>query len=388
MLGAVTFAGQIPAFLLSPFTGLLVDRWDKRRLLLATQSLSMAQSLTLAALTFSGRISVAWLIALNAFEGVVNAFDMPCRHALVPALVEDESDLSNAIALNSSIFNAARVIGPSVGAVVIAAVGEGGCFLIDGVSFMAVLAGLYAMRIPPRPRRAPAAKGPLSELKEGWSYAYRSTPIRSIIMLMAVMSLFGASYGVMIPVFARKIFSGGPRALGFLMTSAGCGALLGAAYLASRRTVLGLGRMIPLGGALFGAAVIAFSLSRSLWLGSPLLLLAGAGLITMIASSNTIVQTIVEEDKRGRVMSLFLMAFLGAAPVGSILAGWLADRVGAPQTLGAFGLVCVAACAAFAAELPAIRAAIRPIYIRKGILPQVAEGLSEAAQLSTPPEER
>jgi MFS family permease len=388
MLGAVTFAGQVPAFLLSPFTGVMVDRWDKRRLLMVTQSLSMVQSLALAGLTLSGRISVGWLIGLNAFEGLVNAFDMPCRHAFVPAMVEDKADLSNAIALNSSMFNAARIVGPSVGAVVIAVAGEGVCFLMDGVSFMAVLAGLAAMRLPPLPQAPPAVKGPLAEIREGWAYAYRSTPIRSIIMLMGVMSLFGASYGVMIPVFAREVFHGGPRVLGFLMTSAGCGALLGAVYLASRRTVRGLGRVIPLGGATFGFAVVAFAASRSLWVASPMLVLAGAGLIVMVASSNTIIQTIVDDDKRGRVMGLFLMSYLGAAPVGSLLAGWLADWIGAPWTLAAFGLVCVAGCAAFAAELPAIRAAIRPIYIRKGIVPQVAEGLNEAAELGAPPEER
>ena len=387
LLGVVGFAGKFPAFLLAPVAGIFVDRWNKHRLILVTQSLQMLQSLSLAYLTFTGRINVPWLVALNVFEGFVNAFDMPARQAFLIEMVEKKEDLGNAIALNSSMVNAARLLGPSIGGILIAAAGEGWCFLIDGVSFLAVLGALAAMRVAARAPKPAHKEGALGELREGWRYVSGSRPIRSIILLLALVGLVGVPYTVLIPVFAGRILGGGPHTLGWLMTAAGGGALCGAVILASRKTVLGLGRWIPYAALLFGAALVGFSFSRTLWLSLPLVLLAGAGFMIQLASSNTIVQTITDDDKRGRVMSFFMMAFLGSAPFGSLFAGGLADRIGAPQTLRIGGVFCVLGGLWFLRELPQIREAIRPIYRRMGILPQLAAGVASAENLSVPPED-
>lgn len=386
LLGLVNFAGQFPAAVISPFAGIYIDRWDKHRLLLRTQTLSMLQSLALAALTLSGRITIPWLVWLNVIEGVINAFDMPCRQSFLVEMIDRKEDLGNAIALNSSLVNAARLLGPSIGGVVIASAGEGWCFLIDGVSFLAVLAALAAMRLAPRAldrRRHPPV---LEALREGWAYASGFAPIRSIMLLLSLVCLVGVPYTVLIPVFAAKILRGGPHTLGLLMTCSGCGALLAAVWLAARRSVRGLGGVIPAATAGFGAALIAFSFSRSLWLSCPLIVLAGAGFMIQLASSNTIIQTIVEDDKRGRVMSFFMLAFLGSAPFGSLFAGSFADRFGAPATLRVGGVCCLLGAAWFARGLPELRRLIRPIYQRMGIIPEIASAVETAEELQSPPE--
>ena len=387
MLGTVGFAGQFPAFLLGPVAGIFVDRWDRHRLLVVTQTLSMLQSFALAALVLSGRITLEWIVVLSVCQGLVNSFDMPARQAFLLTMIEHKEDLSNAIALNSSMVNLARLLGPSIAGVLIAFTGEGPCFFIDGVSYIGVIAGLLMMRIPRRDA-APARRGSaVRQFTDGFKYAFGFGPIRSIMLLLALVSLVGVPYSVLMPIFAKTVFQGGPRTLGLLMTSSGCGALLGALWLAQRKSVVGLGRVIPIATATFGAGLILFSFTHLVWLAIPCLVVAGFGFVVQMASSNTVIQTIVDDEKRGRVMSFYMMAFLGTAPFGSLMAGWLSSRIGAAETLRLGGTFCIAGALWFARTLPAIRAAVRPIYIKLGILPEVASGLAHAAEASVPPEQ-
>jgi MFS family permease len=386
MLGTVAFASQLPSFLLGPFAGIIVDRIDRHRLLVVTQTISMLQSFALAVLVFSGHMTIGWLIALGIVQGLVNAFDMPGRQAFLLTMIEKKEDLGNAIALNSSMVNLARLIGPSVAGVIIAAVGEGWCFALDGISYIAVIVGLLRMRIAPVPPRSTEQRRAVAEFVEGFRYAFGFGPIRSVIALLAVVSLVAVPYSVLMPVFATTVFHGGPHTLGLLMTSSGCGALFAALWLAGRRSVVGLGRVIPIAAAVFGAGLIAFSLAPVLWLAMPCLFLAGFGFMVQMASSNTIIQTIVDDEKRGRVMSFYMMAFLGTAPFGSLIAGSMSEQIGPARTLQVGGFCCLLGAAWFARSLPALRKAVRPIYVRLGILPEVAAGLSTAAEASVPPE--
>jgi MFS family permease len=386
LLGVVGFSGQFPAFFLGPFAGIVVDRWDRHRLLVVTQTISMLQSFALAALVFSGRVTLEWIVALSVVQGLVNAFDMPARQSFLLTMIENKADLGNAIALNSSMVNLARLVGPSIAGVVIAATNEGWCFLIDGVSYVAVIVALLLMKIAARTAAPVARRSALHQFTEGFTYAFGFRPIRSIILLLAVVSLVGVPYSVLMPVFATTVFHGGPHTLGLLMTSSGCGALLGALWLAQRRSVIGLGRIIPIASALFGVGLITFSFAHVLWLAIPCLVVAGFGFMVQMASSNTVIQTIVDDEKRGRVMSFYMMAFLGTAPFGSLLAGWLSSRIGAAHTLLIGGVCCIAGALWFASALPAIRMAVRPIYVRLGILPEMTAGLANAAELSVPPE--
>jgi MFS family permease len=385
LLGIVGFAGQIPTFILGPVAGVWVDRWDRHRTLVVTQILSMLQSFALAGLALGGIITIADVIWLSLAQGIINAFDMPARQAFVIQMVENREDLGNAIALNSSMVNAARLLGPSIAGIIIAAVGEGYCFLLDGISYIAVIASLLAMR---GVRSMPAKhKAVLQEIKEGWQYAIGFAPIRSILLLLALVSLVGMPYTVLMPIFAGKILHGGAHTLGFLMGASGVGALGAAFSLAARRTVLGLGRVVPIAAAIFGAGLIGFGLSRFFWLSLLLMLVTGGAMMQQMAASNTILQTIVDEDKRGRVMSFYSMAFMGMAPFGSLLAGELASRIGAPNTLILGGCVCIAGAAAFTFYLPKIRTLIRPIYSELGIIPEVAVAVQNTSALHTPPQE-
>lgn len=388
LLGFVGFAGQFPGFVIGPFAGTFVDRWDRHRLLVATQTLFMLQSFVLAILTLTGRVTVPAIIVLNACQGVVNAFDMPCRQAFLLTMIEDKEDLGNAIALNSSMFNVARLVGPSIAGSIIAASSEGWCFLLDGFSYSAVIVALFLMRITKRPAGAPRQVSALKQVVEGWSYVFGFQPIRSIITLLALVSLVGFPYAVLMPIFADTILGGGPHTLGFLMTASGGGALFGALWLAARKSVLGLGRLIPMAAGTFGLALIGFSLSRTLWLSIVFMIVTGVGFMLQMGASNTLIQTIVDDEKRGRVMSFYVMAFLGTAPFGSLMAGTLSARIGAPRTLLIGGACCVAGALWFARTLPALRQAIHPIYVRLGILPELAGGLQTATDLSMPPEER
>jgi MFS family permease len=386
LLGLVSFAGQIPILFLGPFAGVWVDRSNRRQVLLVTQVLSMLQSFGLAALALAKVITVEEVILLNLFQGAVNAFDMPARQAFVIEMVEDCEDLGNAIALNSSLVNAARLIGPSVAGLLIAFVGEGYCFLVDGFSYMAVIASLLAMTVTVRPGER-VHESVLFELREGWSYALGFRPIWWILLLLALISLVGMPYTTLMPIFAGKVLHGGPHTLGFLMAAVGVGALTGAVRLAARRSVLGLGRLIPMTAGGFGASLIAFALSRQQWLSMLLLVVTGFCFMQQMASSNTILQTIVEDKKRGRVMSFYSMAIQGVAPFGSLIAGIAASRIGAPRTLMIGGVICVCGAALFASQLPTLRRLIRPIYVEMGVMPEVAAGIQAASALQQQVEE-
>jgi MFS family permease len=371
---------------LSPFAGVLVDRWNRHRLLVATQVLALIQSLLLAILTLTGVIKIWHVIALSIFQGLINAFDMPARQAFLVEMVTRREDLANAIALNSSMVNAARLLGPSIGGVVIAAVGEGWCFMADAISYLAVIASLLVMTITPRMVSLTKDAKIFEQLREGWVYATRFAPIRDVLILLALVSLVGMPYTVLMPVFANDILHGGPSTLGWLMAASGVGALAGALLLAARRSVLGLGKYIPLTAAAFGVGLIALSFTRVTWLALLLMMLTGLGFMVQMAASNTVLQTIVDEDKRGRVMSFYTMAFMGTAPFGSLLAGSVADRIGAPHTLLFGGIGCVLGALWFATSLPALRRDVRPIYQKIGILPEVARGIHQTSELSIPPE--
>jgi MFS family permease len=367
MLGIVGFTSQIPSFFLAPFGGVFVDRFSRHRTLIGTQILAMIQSLTLAVLALTGVIQVWHIIALSLFQGFINAVDAPARQAFVPELIEKRDDLANAIAINSTMFNGARLIGPAIGGLLIAQVGAAYCFLIDGLSYIAVIAALLAMNIKPNKYQVSSAN-PIQKIKEGFNYAFGFPPIRAILILSALVSFMGMQYTIIVPIFAEKILQGGADTLGFLMAASGVGALSGGIYLATRQTVVGLGRLIAFGPTILGCGLIAFSLSRFLPLSLFSLLFVGLGTILQIAAGNTVLQTIVDDDKRGRVMSLYTMSFLGTIPFGNLLAGFLADHIGATSTLIIDGIACILGSIYFVRQLPALRRSIRPIYEQRGIL--------------------
>jgi MFS family permease len=375
LLGTVSFAGQIPTFLIAPFAGVWVDRLDRRKVLVWTQTLSMVQSLALAGLTLSGHITIPLLLVFSVMQGMINAFDMPGRQAFMVQMVEDRRDLGNAIAINSSMVNVARLVGPSLAGMLIAVSSEGWCFLIDGISYVAVIASLLLMRVhvPPVERRITTM---LTELKVGWTYVSEFVPVRTILLLFAVVSLMGMPFVVLMPIFAARVLHGGPHTLGFLMGAMGVGALVSALSLAARKSVRGLVRMIPIAAAVFGLGLIGFGLSRVFWLSMIMVFVAGMGMMQGMAASNTIIQTIVSEDKRGRVMSYYTMAFMGMAPFGSLLAGTMAHKVGAPWTVIVNGSAVLLGAAWFMTQLPTVRRAIRPVYREMGILP-AEEGIQQ-----------
>jgi len=384
LLGVVGFAGQIPAFFFAPIAGVWIDRWDRHRTLVVTQILSMIQSFALAALALTGTIRIWSLIVLVFAQGLINAFDMPARQSFVIEMVVDRGLLGNAIALNSSMVNGARLFGPAIGGLVIAAVGEGYCFLIDGISYIAVIISLLMMHLDRRAARG-HAKHVLHELREGWNYILSSDAIRSILFFLALISLIGP-YTVLMPIVAGSILHGNAHTLGFLMAASGVGALASAITLALRRTILGLGRMIAISAAIFGAGLVGLGISRNFWLSMLLMLITGFGLMQQMAASNTILQTIVDDEMRGRVMSFYTVAVLGITPIGSLLSGAFASRFGAPVTLMTGGACCLAGAAWFARKLPELRSMIRPIYRRLGILPEVAAGLETTSAMDVPPE--
>jgi MFS family permease len=368
LLGVVGFCGQIPTMLLAPFAGVLVDRWDRHRLLVLTQAASMLQSLVLAVLTLRHDITVPWLLGLQIVQGVINAFDTPARQAFVVEMVEDRADLANAIALNSSMVNGSRIIGPSIGGLLIAAVGEGWCFLADAVSYLFVIASLLMMRLPSA-RSARVEARVLEELRVGYRYVRESAPIRTALVVLAIVSTMAMPYTVLMPAYAAEVLHGGPNTLGLLMTASGVGALGGGLYLASRQSVVGLGRVAAYSTLIFGAGLVAFAFTTSLWVALAVLPFVGAGFMVEMAATNTVLQTLVTDDLRGRVMAFYTMAFFGTAPLGSLLAGLAADRIGARWTIAAGGAISVAAGFWLVSRLPALRAIVRPIYIERGILP-------------------
>lgn len=376
LLGTVSFAGQIPTFLLAPFAGVLVDRLDRRRVLIWTQALAMVQSLALAALTLTRVINIHEVLWLSVFQGMINAFDMPGRQAFMVQMVEDRGDLSNAIAINSSMVNLARLVGPSLAGLVIAATNEGWCFLIDGVSYIAVIISLMLMRVQISEIKRHAASM-AEQLKEGWAYVSTFIPIRIILLLFALLSLMGMPFVVLMPVFAAQVLHGGPHTLGFLMAALGVGALISALSLVVRKSVRGLLKMIPIAAAVFGIGLVSFGSSNSQWLSLLLMLVTGFGMMQGMTASNTIIQTLVPEDKRGRVMSYYTIAFVGMAPFGSLLAGGLAHAIGAPRTVTVSGVACLAGAAWFWSRMKIIRKEMRPVYEQLGIIPPQPSTLVE-----------
>lgn len=382
LLGVVSFAGQIPTFLLAPFAGVITDRFNRYKVLLITQIFSLVQAFILAVLALTGSIQLWHIVALSIALGCINAFDVPSRHSFVIEMVEKKEDIGNAIALNSMMFNGARLIGPSIAGLILATAGEGICFLINAVSYIFVIASLLMMHV--KPRELPKKENHmLRELRDGLNYTFGFAPIKHLILLLAVVSLMGSFYQVLMPVFAKEVLHGGSQTFGFLMGAAGLGALLGAIFLASRESVLKLGRIIPAAAGLFGAGLIIMSFLKVFPLTLVLMVFIGLGLMLHTASSNTILQTITEDDKRGRVMSFYTMAIMGTAPFGALIAGFLAKTVGTPETILFGGVSCVLAALVFLRKLPELKNTVRPVYVKMGIIPEVATGIQAASEPAT-----
>ncbi len=357
LLGLAGFASQFPVFLMAPVGGAVADRFSRHRLLLATAVASALLALTLAALTLSGRVEVWHVFVLAVLLGMVNGFDLPARQAFTVQMVGRE-DLPNAIALNSSAFNAARLVGPAVAGVLVAAAGEGWCFLVNGLSYATVLGALLAMRLEPV-NRPPQTGSMLTHIVDGVRYVRGHLPIRSLLLLLGMVSVAGMPYAVLMPVFADRILGGGPRGLGILMSCAGGGALAGALLLAARRSTSGLGDWVPWAAFGFGLGLVGFSLSRNFWLSGALLVPTGFAMMVQMAASNTLLQIMMPDALRGRVMSLYAMMFMGMAPLGALLAGGLAEVLGAPTTVAGGGVLCMLAALWFGRRLPRIRSAVR-----------------------------
>jgi MFS family permease len=363
MLGLIGFCNQAPIFFCAPFAGVWVDRLDRHRLLIVTQLLSMLQSLALAALTFTQVINVPLLIGLTLLQGLINGFDMPTRQAMVIAFVERREHLGNAIALNSSMFNLARLLGPALAGFVIQGVGTGGCFLLDGLSYVAVIVCLFLMRLNPQ-KTNPAPKHPWVEMREGFGYAFGLRPVRALIVTIASISFVGFSYAVLTPIYARETFHGDARTLGYLMSAIGLGAVAAAVYLGSRTSIRGLGNVIALGAGLMGTGLLVFALSRWIALSLVALAVVGLGGVLVMASSNTLLQSLTEEGKRGRVMSIFAMAFTGTMPLGNLAVGAIARAGGAKLALVIAGIACVLIGLNFYRQLPVLRAAAAPLLAK------------------------
>jgi len=364
LLGSVGFASQIPVFLVAPLGGIVADRFNRQRVVITTQVCSMVLAFVLAALTLSGRVQVWHIFVLAALLGVVNAFDVPGRQSFLVDMVGRE-DLMNAIALNSSMFNGARIIGPAVAGILVAKIGEGWCFFVNAVSYIAVIIGLLMMRVECRPRVTTSS--PLEDILEGFRFAKNTTPIRALLLLLGVVSLVGMPYTVLMPVFADRILHGGARGLGILMGATGVGALLGALTLALRSGVRGLGRWVAVCCVGFGVSLFLFAFSRHFSLSMVLLLPVGYFMMLQMACSNTLIQTMVPDSLRGRVMALYSMMIMGMAPFGAFFGGALADKLGAPVTVAIGAVASVIAAGWFWTQLPLIRIEARRLIIAQGM---------------------
>jgi MFS family permease len=365
LLGSVGFASQIPVFLFAPIGGIVADRFNRHRVVIGTQITSMILAFILAALTLTGRVQVWQVFVLASLMGVVNAFDIPARQSFLVDMVGKE-DLMNAIALNSSMFNGARIIGPAVAGILVASIGEGWCFFVNGVSYIAVIAGLLLMKLQPRSYQRPAGS-PLEHIIEGFRFVRRTAPIRAILLLLGLISLVAMPYAVLMPVFADRILHGGARGLGILMGATGVGALLAALTLATRTGVYGLGRWVAFACAGFGVSLLLFSFSRNFWLSTALLLPVGFCMMLETSSSNTLIQAMVPDHLRGRVMAVYSMMFMGMAPFGALLGGALADRIGAPLTVAMGAVACIGGAALFGLQLPKIRVEARQLIVQQAV---------------------
>ena len=361
LLGAVGFSSQIPSFLLSPVGGAVVDRRHRHGIIVATQTASMILAFILAAITLLGVVKVWHIFVLSALLGFVNAFDIPARQAFIVEMVGKEN-LMNAIALNSSMFNGARIIGPAVAGMLVASIGEGWCFFANAVSYVAVLIGLFMMKVPqwvPQPRETSA----LSDIKEGFTWVANTMPISALLLLVGLVSLVGMPYAVLMPVFADQILHSGARGLGILMGFSGAGALIGALILAAKSSLRGLGTWVAACSASFGLFLILFGYSRIFWLSAVLLIPVGLFMMVQMAATNTLIQSMVPDRLRGRLMSLYSMMMMGMAPVGALLAGALSERLGAPLTVALGGMCSILGAMWFGTRLPAIRGEARRLII-------------------------
>lgn len=364
LLGSVGFASQIPVFLMAPVGGMVADRVNRHRVVIATQTASMILAFILAALTLTDTVEVWHIFVLAALLGVVNAFDIPGRQSFLVDMV-GRDDLMNAIALNSSMFNGARVVGPAIAGILVAKIGEGWCFFVNGVSYIAVIVGLLLMKVD-CPRRS-KSDSPLEDIIEGFRWASHTGPIRALLLLLGLVSLVGMPYTVLMPVFADHILHGGARGLGVLMGFTGIGALLGALTLALRTGVKGLGRLVSICCAGFGLSLIAFSFSKHFWSSAVLLIPVGFFIMLQMACSNTLIQAMVPDELRGRVMAVYSMMFMGMAPFGALLGGALADRLGAPITVAIGGLASIAGAIWFGRQLPVFRGEARQLLIAQAM---------------------
>ncbi|MGD0278363.1 MAG: MFS transporter [Smithella sp.] len=379
LLGITGFAGQIPTFFLSPFGGIIADRWNRKNILLVTQILALLQALLLAVLVLTNAINVYLIIILNVCLGVINAFDITARQSFVVEMIEDKKDLGNAIALNSSMVNGARLVGPSITGILIAFAGEGVCFLINALSYVVIIVALLAMKIVPR-EKILKKTNVISDFREGFVYVCKSVPMRSTIVLLALVSLMGVPYQVLMPVFAKQILGGGPHTFGFLMGATGLGALTGAMYLASRKNVHKIWKMIPVSAVVFGIGLITFSLSKNLWISLALLLIVGWGMMVQMASSNTLLQVLVDDDKRGRIMAFYAMAFMGMVPFGSLIAGSLGKIIGVRGTVFLGGVLCILGAFYFSGDIHSARDIMTTGG--KKITPIMEEGIESSKEVS------
>lgn len=379
LLGLVSFAGQIPTFLLAPLAGVVTDKFSRYRVLLITQVISLLQALILALLSLSGVIQIWHIVVLSIALGCVNAFDVPSRHSFVIEMVEKKEHLGNAIALNSMMFNGARLIGPSIAGLILATAGEGICFLINAVSYIFVVMSLLSMKIQKK-EIIRKSGNLLNDMKEGFRYTFGFVPIKHLLILLGIVSLMGSSYQVLMPVFAKEILHGNSSTFGFLMGAAGVGALAGAIFLASRETLIKLGRIIPAASAMFGAGLVVLSFTKYFPVSLLLMIIIGLGLMLQTASSNTILQTITDDDKRGRVMSFYTIAIMGTAPFGSLLAGSLAKVIGTPYTILIGGISCIAGAFLFYKKLPELKKIVHPVYVKMGLIPEIVTGIQTASE--------
>ncbi len=367
LLGAIGFSSQIPSFVFSPLAGIVADRYSRRRVVIATQTSAMLLAFVLSAVVLSGVVRVWHIFVLAALLGVVNAFDIPARQSFMVEMV-GRNDLMNAIALNSSMFNASRVVGPAIAGILVASIGEGWCFFANAVSYIAVIVGLLLMELPPY-EKVKHEGSPLAHIIEGFRWVIHNTPVHAILMLLGVLSLTGMPYLVLMPIFADRILHGGATALGTLMGATGVGALIGALLLASRKSLKGLGTWIAISASSFGVCLIAFAFSRWYWVSLATLVPVGFTMMIEMGSSNTLIQSMVPDRLRGRVMSVYAMMFMGMGPIGSLAAGYAADRIGAPETVAVGGVVCIAAAATFGVFLPKFRGHARRLIAEQRLTP-------------------
>jgi MFS family permease len=370
LLGLIGFTSQIPTFVLSPFAGVLTDRYNRHRLMMLAQILFMLQALTITLLVLFNVIEVWHIIALSIVFGIISAFDAPARQSLVIDLIDKPEHLGNAIALNSALFNAGRLVGPAIAGVTIALVGEGFCFLLNTISFVAVIIALSLIKIPTKKKTTQQTDFKKSFI-EGFHYTFQSLPIRTLIIVLAVLSLFGFPFIVLLPAYAKEILHGNADTLGFLMSALGAGALTGALYMAARNSIRGLGRIISVNIMLLGLSVVLASFSEKMYFSLIVFFFGGLSMILSLAAINTMLQTIADEDKRGRVMSFYAMALMGTTPIGNLLAGSIASGIGIPYTILIGGAITIISGVWFQLNRKSFRQYVRNIYINKGILPGI-----------------